>query len=179
MSLAPQHDFRMGTAFSPDRTRRLPGSFPWVLLWLALVAIVAGLIASTNIAGGFADGFDGSEDADLGGRADRIARMHDQVVRAESQAALDLFTKGAARAFQPDRVLRGKVDEVDRMNRQPPQARLLSRFTKGAHFIALKLAGHPAARVACEDLKAVTAFRSRRLDRFRQAAGYRSMNADS
>src|SRR5438132_6646189 len=55
MSLAPQHDFRMGTAFSPDRTRRLPGSFPWVLLWLALVAIVAGLIASTNIAGGFAD----------------------------------------------------------------------------------------------------------------------------
>ena len=55
MSLAPQHDFRMGTAFSPDRTRRLPGSFRWLLLWLALVAIVAGLIASTNIAGGFAD----------------------------------------------------------------------------------------------------------------------------
>src|SRR5438105_15662363 len=52
MSLAAQHDFRMGTAFSPDWTRRLPGSFPWVLLWLALVAIVAGLIASTNIAGG-------------------------------------------------------------------------------------------------------------------------------
>src|SRR5207237_10581188 len=55
MSLAAQHDFRMGTAFSPDRTRRLPGFVPWVLLWLALVAIVAGLIASTNIAGGFAD----------------------------------------------------------------------------------------------------------------------------
>src|SRR5437763_10602138 len=55
MSRAPQVDFRMGIACSPDRTRLLPGSFRWVLLWLALVAIVAGLIASTNIAGGFAD----------------------------------------------------------------------------------------------------------------------------
>ena len=55
MSPAAAHDFGMGTAFSPHRTRQLPGFVPWVLLWLALVAIVAGLIASTNVANGFAD----------------------------------------------------------------------------------------------------------------------------
>src|SRR5437867_7575769 len=55
MSPPAEDDFGMGTAFSRDRTRRLPGVVPWLLLWLALVAIVAGLTASANIAAGFGD----------------------------------------------------------------------------------------------------------------------------
>src|SRR5215208_7504764 len=87
------------------------------------------------------------------------------------------MAKRCARAFEHDRVLRGEVDQVYRMNRKRPEPGLFARFSKLAHFIARKLAREPASRISREDLKAVAAFRNSRMNRVCQTASYRSMHA--
>jgi hypothetical protein len=84
--------------------------------------------------------------------------MHDQVIGPEVERALKLLPEGGARARKHNRVLRGQVNEIDRMNRKRPQAGLLARSAKLAHLFSRERALEPAARVSREDLKTVTPF---------------------
>src|SRR5207248_11549209 len=75
------------------------------------------------------------------------ARMHDQIIRAERDAAFDLFTKRGDGFFANDRVGRRQVDQIVRMNDDGCDLRLCAHTPKRFDLFNGQRPRRPTARV--------------------------------
>src|SRR5579885_3233586 len=103
-------------------------------------------------------------------RAARAAGMDDEVVRAESNPALDLFAERGDRLLADCIVRRGEVDEVVRVDDDGRNSRLRAHALERLDLFRFERASLPPARVARVDLHRVRAERPRLEQSILQAA---------
>src|SRR5205085_8353934 len=106
------------------------------------------------------------------------AWMHDQIIRTERKAALDLFAKRSDGFFPNQRIGRRQVDQIVRMNDDRGDLCFRAHTMKSFDLFIAQRTRLPAARVAREYLHRVAVMLMRFQERVLQAARNRRMKTD-